>query len=103
MLPHERSLVKRLEGKPFVLLGVDVNDDRDFVKRQMARDIVTWRSWWDEEGTIAKRWGVRYFPGIFLIDAKGVLRKQYTKGAPSPDELDAAIDRLVAEAEKESS
>jgi hypothetical protein len=26
MVPHERSLVKRLESKPFALLGVDLDD-----------------------------------------------------------------------------
>ena len=27
MIPHERSLVKKLEGKPFVLLGVNGDDE----------------------------------------------------------------------------
>lgn len=97
MFSHERSLVKRLEGKPFVLLGVDVGDDRDQVQSQLTRGIVTWRSWWDESGTIARRWGVEMFPGIFLIDSKGVIRHVGLHGR----DLDRAIDRLVAEAEKQ--
>ena len=28
MVPHERSLVKRLEGKPFSLLGIDLTAPR---------------------------------------------------------------------------
>ena len=32
MVPHERELVKRLEGKPFVLLGVNGDDDREVAK-----------------------------------------------------------------------
>jgi hypothetical protein len=29
MYPHERSLVNRLAGKPFVLLGINSDDDRE--------------------------------------------------------------------------
>jgi hypothetical protein len=109
MLAHERSLVKRLEGKPFVLLGVYVPQEpgeRQLVKQQMARGIVTWRCWWDEKGTLAGRWGVETFPGIFVIDAKGVLRSIGLHGrtrAAVMRNLDATIEQLVAEAEKSSS
>ncbi len=102
MLPYERSLVKRLAGKPFVLLGDYVPQDpeeRALVRRQQAKGIVTWRCWWDERGAIANQWGVDLFPGVFLIDTKGVLRHVGLRG----QELDRAIDQLLAEAEKASS
>ena len=97
MFPHERSLVQRLEGKPFVLLGADVGDDRGKVQQQQKDGSITWRSFWDEPGQIAERWSVALFPTIYLIDHRGVVRWVGSKG----DGLDEAVDQLVREAETE--
>ncbi len=32
MYPHERSLVEKLEGKPFALIGINSDLDRDKIK-----------------------------------------------------------------------
>ena len=45
MFPHERSLVKRLEGKPFALLGINSDGDREDCKKKNEVDKITWRSW----------------------------------------------------------
>ena len=37
MYPHERSLVKRLEGKPFALLGVN-SDPKDRLRQAMKKE-----------------------------------------------------------------
>ena len=34
MYPHERSLVKRLAGKPFAIVGVNSDDDREETVRK---------------------------------------------------------------------
>ena len=39
MFPHERSLVKRLEGKPFALLGVNSDEDKDKLKEQNEKQL----------------------------------------------------------------
>ena len=38
MYPHERSLVKRLEGKPFALIGVNSDTDRKQLKEVDASE-----------------------------------------------------------------
>ena len=48
MLPHERSLVKKLESKPFVLVAVDSDPDRAKFKETAAKEEVTWPAFWDE-------------------------------------------------------
>jgi thiol-disulfide isomerase/thioredoxin len=103
MFPHERSLVKKLADKPFVLLGV--NSDRDLadIKPKLEKDEITWRSFWNgKEGTggpISKEWNVQGWPTLYIIDHKGVIRHKYL-GSPGDAVLDKAIDKLVAEAEK---
>jgi hypothetical protein len=36
--PHERSLVKHLEGKPFALMSVNSASDREALKEVLTRD-----------------------------------------------------------------
>jgi hypothetical protein len=65
MYPHGRSLVKRLEGKPFALLGVNSDRDKQQLKEVLQKEEITWRSWWDGGrigGPIASRWNVGWEP-----------------------------------------
>jgi hypothetical protein len=47
MFPHERSLVKKMADKPFVLVGV--NSDRDLKALQpvLKEENISWRSFWN--------------------------------------------------------
>ncbi len=95
MYPHERSLVKRLEGKPFALLGVN-SDPKENVLKAIERENITWRSWWDggtTSGPIASAWNVRGWPTIYVLDPKGVIRYKNVRGP----QMDAAVDQLLLE------
>ncbi len=97
MYPHERSLVKRFQGQPFVLLAVDTGNDADRLRKLVRDGDVTWRSWWDgDDSAIVRQWNVEAFPTIYLIDAKGVIREKFL-GSPGEHRLDAAIEKLIAE------
>ncbi len=96
MYPHERSLVKRLQGKPFALLGI--NSDKNLIELHaaMIREQITWRSWWDggsTGGPIASLFGIRSWPTIYVIDHKGVIRYKNVRG----EALDEAVDTLLEE------
>lgn len=102
MYPHERSLVKTMEGKPFVLLGVNSDGDKDKLKARMKEEKITWRSWWDggdTSGPIATMFNVRGWPTLYVLDHRGIIRHKFV-GFPGPETFDAAIDTLVAEATK---
>ena len=102
MYEYEAGLVKRMAGKPFVLLGVNSDPDRAAVKKLMADRGLTWRSWWDGGdvgGPIATRWDVDGWPTLIVIDHKGVVR-HISAGWPSIKEADETIDKMVAEAAK---
>ncbi len=98
MYPHERSLVKDYESRPFALLGVNSDEDLDKLKVRMEKENITWRSWRNggsTSGPISTQWNVSGWPTIYLIDSKGVIRYKNVRG----DALDEAIEKLVAEAE----
>ena len=100
MYPHERSLVKRLAGKPFALLGVNSDRDREALKQVMSKEEITWRSWWDGGGTggpIARQFNVSAWPTIYVLDAKGVIRYKGVRGVA----MDKAVDTLLAEIENQ--
>ena len=91
--------MSRLADEPFALLGVNSDEDREALKKTMADEQITWRSWWDEgnvEGPIHTTWQIEERPAIHILDGKGVIRH---KNIP-PEEVDAAIDRLLAELEQ---
>jgi hypothetical protein len=94
--------VKRLAGKPFVLLGVNSDSDREALKKIMLKEGITWRSWWDggsTSGPIAMTWNINTWPTFFVLDAQGVIRYK-SEGAATGETLDKWIDELVAEEER---
>ena len=98
MYPHERSLVKRMEGKPFALLGIN-SDPKERLRQAMKRENITWRSWWDggnTHGPIAKAWNIKGWPTIYVLDHKGVIRYREVRGKS----MDEAVDTLLKEIEK---
>jgi len=94
MVPHERSLVKRLEGKPFALLGINVDDKKEVLKKTEDEKKITWRSWWDgKDGPIAKEFKIQGYPTIFVLDSNGLIRYKDVRG----EEMDKAVDALLKE------
>jgi hypothetical protein len=99
MYPHERSLVKRLEGQPFALLGINSDRDREALKKVMKKQGITWRSFWNggsTSGPISSAWNVRGWPTIYVLDHKGVIRYKNVRG----ERMDEAVDKLLAEMKK---
>jgi hypothetical protein len=97
MYPHERSLVKRLESKPFALIGVNSDPDKDKLKERMTKEQITWRSFWNgpkgPDGPISHAWNVRGWPTIYVLDAKGTIRFKGVRG----EAMDKAVDELLKE------
>ncbi len=96
MYPHERSLVKRLAGKPFALIGVNSDSDREALKKVLKKENITWRSFWNGGGTqgpISSKWNVTGWPTIYVLDHKGVIRYKNVRG----EAMDKAVDTLLKE------
>ena len=101
MYPHERSLVKRLAGQPFALVGVNSDRDRETLKEVMAEKSITWRSFFDGGGTggpIATRWGVTGWPTIYILDHEGVIRNIGARGEKMDEVVDGLLEKLTGKA-----
>ena len=99
MYPHERSLVQEWKDKPFVVVGVNSDQDLAQLKPRMVAEQITWRSFWNgaqgTEGPIAKDWHVSGWPTVYVIDHEGVIRHKSHNGPG----LDETLRECLAKAE----
>jgi hypothetical protein len=101
MFGHERSLVRNYQGRPFALLGVDEDADLETLREAQKKHELNWRSWFDQDKSIAGKWNVDGLPTLFLIDHKGKIRSQINGPPLTTKLLDELIENLVKEAEEE--
>ena len=79
---EEKALVARMTGKPFVLLGVNSDGNRDDLKDVIAKKGLTWRSWWDGGGSantpgpIARRYNIHAWSTFYVLDHRGIIRSK---------------------------
>ncbi len=94
MIPHERSLVAKLETEPFTLLGVN-SDSREAYDAEVEEMGVVWRSFMQGSttGPIPTKWNVTGWPTIYVIDHNGVIRY---KDVRDQEMEDAVMELLEA-------
>jgi thiol-disulfide isomerase/thioredoxin len=98
MIPDERKLVGKLKDKPFVLVSISVDRDKETLKKFLAKEPMPWTHWWNgPEGGIVEAWSVTYFPTIYVIDAKGIIRHKDHNGEFPAQKLEAAVNSLLEE------
>ncbi len=103
MSAYERPLVKRLQGKPFVLVGVNCDQEQDKPRDWITKEAAIWRSWRDGDegnasGPIFRQFNVQTWPTLYILDQRGIIRHRF-KGFPGAGKLDTAINALVQAAE----
>jgi thiol-disulfide isomerase/thioredoxin len=95
MVPHNRELVKRLEGQPFAFLGVNADASRPQQQRAEKQAKINYRSWTDgQNGPISQAWRIQFLPTVYVLDHKGIIRHKGIGGGKEK-ELDATIETLV--------
>jgi peroxiredoxin len=95
MIPHEKEMAKKFKDKPFALLGVSSDANVGTLKKFLAAEEMTWKHFNDggRSGPIHQQFGVRYWPNIYVLDAKGVIRHKDIRGK----ELEDAVEELLKE------
>lgn len=95
MLPHEKELVARLKDKNFALIGINSDGDRSVVNKILKEQNITWRNAVEgsTQGPLPTKWNVTYWPTIYVIDEKGVIRYKDVR----EKQMDDAVDTLLKE------
>lgn len=95
MIPHEREMVAKLKDKPFTLVSISADDEKETLTNFLAKEKMPWTHWWSgSSGGILEDWDVQYYPTIYVIDAKGIIRHKDLRG----EKLEKAVEELLAEA-----
>jgi thiol-disulfide isomerase/thioredoxin len=97
IIPHEMELVRSLKDRPFAVLGVSADNDRQTLRLFQEGEALNFRSIFDgPSGPNAIAWGVEVFPTLFLVDHEGVIRYRFKGVGPTfKEDLDAAIEELL--------
>ena len=81
MIPHEREMAEKFKDKPFALVSISADEDKKELQDFLAKETMPWTHWWDgADAPIVKQWNIRFFPTIYVIDAKGVIRYKHIRG-----------------------
>jgi thiol-disulfide isomerase/thioredoxin len=97
LIPHERSLLERFKDKPFAIVGVNADREREALRRALEKTEITWRSFQNErpgKASIAEEWKVSGWPTLYLIDHEGIIGRRWN-GVPGDKELDRDVNRLT--------
>lgn len=101
MIPESRKLVKEMDGKPFVLIGVSVDGKADTVKQFQEKHEMPWVHWHiGPNGKALDLWDVSAFPTLFVIDHKGIIQHTQVGFDPAKDSVPEKVAELVRAAEE---
>jgi hypothetical protein len=94
-LPRLKALVKRHAGRPFAIVGVNTDTDREAYQQRLESQGITWRSAWQgsTRGPLVTAWGIDRYPTVIVLDADHVIRHVDARG----EALDRAVAELLAE------
>jgi thiol-disulfide isomerase/thioredoxin len=96
MIPDQRKLVERLKKKPFTLVSISVDEKRETVVEFLNKEPMPWVHWFNgTDGRIVADLNVGFYPTIYVLDEKGVIRYKDVRGKL----LDEAVDALLKEVE----
>jgi thiol-disulfide isomerase/thioredoxin len=100
MIPHEREMVKKLDGKKFALVSVSADDEVKTLKDFLEKESMPWTHWFaGKGGDVLKGWNISAFPTIYVIDPNGVIRAKYVGAGPEVEKkLEELVEKLVKEA-----
>lgn len=94
MIPHEREMVKKLKDKPFALISVSADDKQETLTKFLEKTEMPWTHWHaGAKGELLKKYQVKFFPTIYVLDAKGVIRFKNIR----EKDLEAAVEELLKE------
>jgi hypothetical protein len=98
MVPYERSLVARMEGRPFALLGVNCDNEKQTLQQVSFQEHLNWPNWFNggPYGPFTARYAVDRYPCTFVLDAQGVIRYRDLQGP----QLEQAVEGLLREMEQ---
>ena len=93
-------MMRRLEGRGVVLIGVNCDETPQQAKRTAAERGITWPQLWSpaeaEEGLVS-RLCIRQWPSAVILGADGTLRAKFVGSVYQKPLVTADVERAVLE------
>lgn len=74
--PYKEILNKKMQGRPFQMLGVLYRDDPKDAVAYVQKHGLTFPSLMTPEDTVARHYGITGIPETFIIDKDGIVREK---------------------------
>jgi hypothetical protein len=86
-----------MEGRPFALLGVNCDYEKQTLQQVVFHEQLNWQNWWNggSTGPFTALYDVQSFPTLFVLDSRGVIRYRIGRG----EDLERAVETLLREVE----
>ncbi|MBA4191216.1 MAG: hypothetical protein C0467_24815 [Planctomycetaceae bacterium] len=96
MIPHERELVKNLKDKPFAFISLSADAEKDTVVKFIEKEPMPWVHWWNggPKGGPVADYKVQFFPTVYVLDEKGVIRYKHVREKAMDDAIDALLKEI---------
>ena len=102
MYPGINALTEKYASRPFAVVGVNCDEDRDSGRLAVGKHKLTFPSWWNggtAEGRVSDTWLVEAYPTLYLLDETGVIRHKW-EGMEDAETIERAVLALLKKAEK---
>jgi thiol-disulfide isomerase/thioredoxin len=94
MIPHERALVEKLQGRPFKLISLSADDRKETLTGFLEQEKMPWTQMWcGAQGGFVDQYQIPFYPTIYVLDAKGVIRFKNVRN----EAMDHAVETLLQE------
>jgi peroxiredoxin len=94
MIPHERKLVARMKGKPFKLVSLSVDDEKETLTKFLEAEKMPWTHLWNgASGGFVELYQIQFYPTIYVLDAEGTIRFKHVRS----EKMDHAVETLLGE------
>ena len=98
MIPQHRQLTKKLRGKPFTLVSINADENRDDLTDFIKNNPMPWTHWYNgSDGNIIAELNVWSYPRVFVLDAKGIIRFKDLRGKLLDDAVETLLEELNAD------
>ncbi len=95
-MPNVKQVYEKYKDENFQIIGISLDNSRDILVGYLEKEGIAWPQVFDGNGwdnQVAKIYGIRAIPQMYLIDGEGVIRKSDVRGHA----LEPAVAELVRE------
>ena len=96
MIPEEQKLIDNFKDRPFTLLGICSDSDRDLARKTAKTEKITWTCVFDGDtsGPVNRAYNIQGWPTFYLIDKNGRIVAKDMDRDSLADDIAELLDKV---------